>query len=448
MDAHDVIVVGAGLAGLRAATVLAQAGVDVVVLEAASAVGGRQRTDRVDGFLLDRGFQLLNPAYPAVGRWVDVQALRLQQFPAGVTVRRAGGIATLGHPLRHPALIPATLRSGLLSARELFALTRWAAPTILRPRAALRRPDTTLRDGWRRAGVTGPLRREVLEPFLSGVLADDSGEASDTFVRLLVRMFALGRPGVPETGISALPLQLAAVARLMGADIRVDRRVTGIRATGGGFEVDSAGGGALTARRIVVAVGAQSAPELVDVPVPATRGLQTWWFATDARPSASALLRIDGRRRGPAVHTAVMSNAAPSYAPPGRHLVEATCLLPPSGGGASESDVRRQMGELWRTDAATWQLLRRDDIPHALPAQTAPLRTIRAPRARDGVYLAGDHRDTASIQGALVSGDRVARALLRELGVTAGRTATPARRADTSASHAATPASHRPTPGR
>jgi hypothetical protein len=280
----------------------------------------------------------------------------------------------------------------------------------------------------------------VLEPFLSGVLADDSGEASDTFVRLLARMFALGRPGVPETGIAALPLQLAAVARLMGADIRVDRRVTGIRGTGGGFEVDSAGGGVATARRIVVAVGAHSVNELVDVPVPATRGLQTWWFATDARPSASALLRIDGRRRGPIVHTAVMSNAAPSYAPPGRYLVEATCLLPPSG-GAPESDVRRQMGELWGTDAATWQLLRRDDIPHALPAQTAPLQTIRAPRVRDGVYLAGDHRDTASIQGALVSGDRVARALLRELGVTAVRTATPA-------SHTDTPASRRPTPGR
>ncbi|MEE2815806.1 MAG: FAD-dependent oxidoreductase, partial [Actinomycetota bacterium] len=86
---HDVIVIGAGLAGLRAATVLAEAGLDTVVLEASDDVGGRQRTDVVDGFRLDRGFQVLNPAYRSVRRWADVPALRLQPFPVGVHVRRA-----------------------------------------------------------------------------------------------------------------------------------------------------------------------------------------------------------------------------------------------------------------------------------------------------------------------------------------------------------------------
>ncbi|WP_324253896.1 FAD-dependent oxidoreductase [Microbacterium schleiferi] len=112
---HDVVIVGAGLAGLRAAITLGHAGRDVVVLEAADGVGGRQRTDVVDGFLLDRGFQVLNPAYPAVRRWVDVQALRLKPFPVGVQVRRETGLVTLADPRRHPSLVPATLRSGLLS---------------------------------------------------------------------------------------------------------------------------------------------------------------------------------------------------------------------------------------------------------------------------------------------------------------------------------------------
>lgn len=415
MESHEVVVVGAGLAGIRCATVLAQAGRDVVLLDAADAAGGRQRTDEVDGFLLDRGFQLLNPAYPAVGRWVDVRALGMQAFPIGVQVRRERGLATVAHPFLHPGLLSATLRSGLLSAPELAALARWAVPTVLRPRAALAGRDASLAEGWRRAGVRGPLRREVLEPFLAGVLADDTLETSDMFVRLLIRMFTLGRPGVPERGIEALPRQLGSIAHLMGADIRLRHRVTGLRAGARGTQVEISDADTLTAGSVVVAVGPEAVHDLVEVPVSPTRGLQTWWFAPDAPPTASAMLRVDGRRRGPIVNTAVMSNAAPSYAPPGRTLVQATCLLPSTGDAPTEADVRSHLGDVWGADAATWPLLRRDDIPHALPAQAAPLRATTAPRVRDGVYLAGDHRDTASIQGALVSGDRVARAVLRDL---------------------------------
>ncbi|MCC4907546.1 NAD(P)/FAD-dependent oxidoreductase [Microbacterium sp. cx-59] len=414
MDAHEVIVVGAGLAGLRCTSVLAQAGLDVVVLEAAEAVGGRQRTDAVDGFLLDRGFQLLNPAYPAVGRWVDVRALGLQQFPGGVQVRRDRGVATLAHPLHHPRLLPATLRSGLLSARELSALARWAGPTIVRPRTALTGADASLATGWRRAGVLGALRAEVLEPFLAGVVADDTLETSDAFVRLLIRMFALGRPGVPEHGIQAVPAQLASMARLMGASIRLRHRVTGLRSGARGTEIAVAGADTLRAQTVVIAVGSEAVPALVGVPSAQTRGLQTWWFEAEVPPTESGMLRLDGRRSGPVVNTAVMSNAAPSYAPPGRHLVQATCLLPSTGGGPVETVVRRHLGEIWGGSVAGWHLIRRDDIPHALPAQTAPLRPTRPARIRDGVYLAGDHRDTASIQGALVSGDRIARAVLRD----------------------------------
>ncbi|KAA9106348.1 NAD(P)/FAD-dependent oxidoreductase [Microbacterium rhizomatis] len=419
MDTHDTIVIGAGLAGLRSAARLAEAGRDVVVLEAEKVVGGRQRTDAVDGFLLDRGFQILNPAYPAVTRWVDVAELHLQRFPVGVRVRRERGSAELTHPLRLPAGIPATLRSGLITPKDLAALVRWLAPVLLRPRSVIAGGDRAVRAEWERIGLRGPLRTEVLEPFLAGVLGEDDGTSSDAFTRLLMRMFALGAPGLPANGIGALPAQLAGVAAVAGADIRLDARVCGLRAGTDGVEVDVAGSDPLRARSVIVAVGPGAVADLLDISPPATKGLQTWWFASDAAPTASALLAVDGRRRGPIVNTVVISNGAPSYAPPGRHLVAATCLLPRSegvdaGGPAREADVRRQLSEVWEAESAGWELLRRDDIADALPAQPAPLRTTSPAHLGDGVYVAGDYRDTASIQGALVSGDRAARAVLAD----------------------------------
>jgi predicted NAD/FAD-dependent oxidoreductase len=116
-------------------------------------------------------------------------------------------------------------------------------------------------------------------------------------------------------------------------------------------------------------------------------------------------------------HAAVVSNAAPSYAPVGRHLVQATCL--PGRGGAGAGDevaVRQHLAELWGRPTRDWDLLVRHEVTHALPAQPAPLRPAAEARVGERVYAAGDHRDTASIQGALVSGERVARAVLAGLG--------------------------------
>ena len=172
--------------------------------------------------------------------------------------------------------------------------------------------------------------------------------------------------------------------------------------------------GTTEARAAVVAVGAEDVARFTGGATPRTSGLVTWWFATDEAPYAEPLLTVDGRRAGPVQHAAVVSLAAPTYAPAGRHLVQATCL-PGRSGADDEAAVRRHVGALWDTATDSWTLLARHDIPHAVPFQPAPLRTSAAARIGDRTYAAGDHRDTASIQGALVSGQRVARTLLRDL---------------------------------
>lgn len=420
---HDVIVVGAGLAGLRCADLLAAHGLDVVVIDAGDAVGGRQRTDIIDGFRLDRGFQVLNPAYPALRRSVDLGALAMGGFPVGVQVRTAQGMAELRHPLRHPLSIVTTLRSGLVNPQDALAVARWAAPALMRPLSRLAQDDIPLRAAWEAAGLRGPLRTAVLEPFLAGVLAEGRGDTSNAFARLLVRYFALGRPGLPAQGIAAVPEQLAAHARAHGAIVRLNTAAERLSVEGSSIEVGVVDGDPVRAARVVVAVGPDAVADLTGIPSPTTNGLQTWWFAATAPPTDSALLTVDGRGRGPVVNTVVMTHTVPSYAPAGRHLIAATCLLPGRGDDAAdaitaaERDVRRHLGEIWGTDVSAWELIRRDDIVDALPAQPAPLGPARSPRHAERVYLAGDHRDTASIQGALASGERAARAVLIDAGV-------------------------------
>jgi phytoene dehydrogenase-like protein len=416
MDA-DVLVVGAGLAGLRCAIRLTELGRQVVVVEAEDSVGGRVRTDMVDGFRCDRGFQVLNPAYPAVRRWVDLDALALQSFGAGVMVRTGDGLRVVADPVREPRLLAQTLRSGYVRPGELAALGRWAGRVLVDPRAVMRQPDTTLAESLDAAGVAGRLRREVLEPFLAGVLVDSHGGSSANFAKLLVRMFARGRPGLPKGGMGALPAQLASGLPQVRLGVPVES-VT----PGDGHQVGVvAGGSTLRARAVVIATDPLTAAGLTPLPEPATRGLVTWWFEAPEAPSPLPLIAVDGRRSGhgapgPVCNSAVMTAAAPSYAPPGRHLVEATCLLDRPDGDAPESVVLRHVGEIYGCDTTRWRTVIRHRIPLALPATSPPLRTRKDVSLGDGLFVCGDHRDTPSIQGALVSGNRTAQAVHSALG--------------------------------
>lgn len=404
---HDAIVIGAGLAGLSAADALTESGYDVLVLEREEEIGGRQRTDDIDGFLCDRGFQVLNPAYPAVKRWIDVEDLGLNPFGSGVLVRTELSLATLANPLREPLAIPKTLASGMLQPGEIGALTRWIAPVLVAPKSVIAGKDRSLAEGLDRAGVRGPLRKRVIEPFLAGVLAEDSGATSEIFAKLLVRMFALGTPGLPTRGIRALPEQLAGRVRSRQGRIHRGKQVVGVTDTADGVDVEVADGTRSHARVVVFAVGPEAAPELTGVKPVATKGLTTWWFAADEAPSKSDMIAVDGTRSGPLVNTAVMSNAVPSYAPEGKVLIQATALLSDEKRVTTEA-ARHHAGRIWGVDASGWDLVVRHDIPHALPAQPPPLRTASKASIGPKRYVCGDYRDTASIQGALVSGRRVA----------------------------------------
>lgn len=414
----DVVVVGAGLAGLTCARELDRRGLEVVVLERSDAVGGRVRTDVIEGYRCDRGFQLLNPAYPAVKQLVDVRALDLRSFAAGAALAGPEGFSIVADPKRSPRYLKDTLRSGYVRPVEIARFGAWAKPSLGSVRKLLAQEDEPLAVSLDSAGVQGMLRDEVFEPFMTGVLAEDRGETSATFARLLVRSFARGTPGVPALGMSALPEQIAGDLR---SEVVLDCEVKAVeRRNDGGWRVLT-DGRRYDARAVVVATDPAAASDLTGLEATSMKGLVTYWFATDEPPTNLDLLVLDPRRSGPVVNTAVMTNVAPGYAPEGRHLVQATTLAgaEPGAAGAAEAgeaEAREHLSRMYRRSTKAWDLVTRHHVVHALPEQRPGVSLRQAVELGDGLFVAGDHRDTASIQGALVSGRRTAAAVARALG--------------------------------
>ncbi len=410
-----VIIVGAGLAGLAAARHLTRRGVEVTVLEASDAVGGRVRTDLVDGFRLDRGFQLYNPAYPEGARVLDHDALDLRSFIAGaeVVVERGGRrrVLRVADPRRRPSwAVPSVLAliGSPLSAARFGA---YAASRAIRSVPSLQRdPDVTTEEALRRAGVDRTLMETVLRPFLSGVLLEAELSTSRRFLDVVLKSFVRGTPGVPALGMQRIPEQLAT-----GVDVRLGHRAAAVSARG----VDVVDGDAHSADAVIVATDPATAADLLgDVRAPAAHSVTTWYYRPDCAAEdladGQAVLLLDAARRGPLVNTVVMSHAAPDYAPPGSALVAASALGVRDG--LQDKAVREQLAWLYGVSTAKWDLIASYPIPYALPAMAVPFELQRPVRTAGGVYVAGDHRDTSSIQGALVSGRRAAQALLEDRG--------------------------------
>lgn len=410
---HDVLIVGAGLAGLCCARRVHQAGLRFLVLEAADAVGGRIRTDVHDGFLLDRGFQVFLTAYPEAQQVLDYQALDLRGFEPGALVRQGGAFHRLTDPWRRPLRGFRSLFSPIGSVLDKARVARLRSRALKRSITNLfAEPETMTLEALRQAGFTGSMIERFFRPFLGGIFLDKELRTSSRMFHFVFRMFSSGDACLPAGGMEAIPRQIA--SGLPSDSLRLNARVVKLQEGSACLE----SGEVIQARAIVVATESPAAAKLLGAPLsPGAQGVTCMYFATDHPPIDEPILVLNGEGRGPVNNLCVPSLMAP-YAPKGRHLISATVLgVPMQDDSALQAEVREHLTSWFGTVVNSWQHLRTYHIPYALPRQVPPALSPpeRPVRCRPDLYVCGDHRDNASIQGAMVSGRRAAESLLEDL---------------------------------
>jgi phytoene dehydrogenase-like protein len=406
----EVVVVGAGLAGLAAALRVAAAGRSVLVLEAEAQPGGRVRSFDVDGFILDRGFQVLPVAYPELHRVVDLDHLELGRFGLGVEVRLEGRALPLELSLSGWRGLGALVGAGLVRPGDLIGLGRLVAGLLRSGGASDEGIGDETTEAWLRAQ---PLSEAMIErlwrPFLGGVTLDRSLHASARSARSALRALLRGGGALPKGGAARVTRHLA--SRLPQGSLRLGAKARAVR----GRLVELEEGGTLTAELgVVVATEGPEASRLLGgrVADPGSRSVRCLYFRSESPVVSHRLVMVDGEGRGPATNAAQVTNVVPSLAPAGWSLLAMAVPGPLDRPGDREllEAARAQLRGWFGAKAASLELVDLVRVPHGQPAQLSPVR--EPVEVEPGLYCAGDYLEEASVNGALASGRRAAVRLL------------------------------------
>ena len=404
-DTSPVIIVGAGIAGLACANYLQGFGIPCTLLEADDRPGGRARTDHLDGFRLDRGFQIFLTAYPEAKRLLDYEALGLKSFRQGATIRLRGKFTTLPNPLREPLSAPQALLSPVGSMADKFKVVQLTGQlSSLDDEEIFRGPATSTLTYLSGFGWSEKMIRNFFQPFLGGIFLEKELITSSHFFRFVFQKFYQGDAALPAEGIEALPRQLA--ARLPAGAVRTGVRVQEVR----GRTVRLENGDTLTGRAVVLATDASAAARLLGDPLETVFNQTTClYFAADASPLTSPMLVINAEPGGLVNHLAVVSDVAPGYAPPGKSLVSVN-LVGTAGplGPDRLAAVRDELASWFGEAVHGWRHLRTYAIPEALPRFTAGQPGEQSLKLAEGLYRCGDYAAYPSYNASMLTGRHVA----------------------------------------
>lgn len=411
MSNPDVLIVGAGLSGLCCAHHLTKNGLSCEIFEASDTIGGRIKTDEVDGFLLDHGFQVLLTSYPEAQAVLDYVALDLHRFEPGALIRSNGTFQRFVDPWRRPKHLLATATSPVASIADKIRVAGLRRDLCSQSLYELyNRPEVSTLERLREDGFSKSITERFFRPFLGGVFLESDLNTSSRKFEFVFSMFSKGDAALPAKGMQAIPRQIA--DGLPSGTIHTNAPVR----RAGRDHVELTSGETHSAKAVVVAVEQSAASEILGESTDADswNEVMCLYFVAEKRPVKEPILLLNGEGRGPINNLCVQSQVAASYAPPGRALVSVSVV---NGLGDDEdqivTSVRRQLGEWFGPEAQQWRHLRNYHVRHALPKQSS-LEPVEKPALReDGVFVCGDYLDAASIQGAMASGRRAAEGVLK-----------------------------------
>ncbi|KAG7674434.1 hypothetical protein KSW81_000089 [Nannochloris sp. 'desiccata'] len=436
----DVIVVGAGVAGLNCAAKLHKKGIPVLVLEASDGPGGRVRTDKHEGFLLDRGFQIFLTSYPEAQEALDYEKLDLRPFYAGALVHWAGGFHRVADPLRHFVDGLASIPNPIGSPVDKINVGLFRLKSLLGSVDDIfKAPETTILKRLQTEGFSDAMIDRFFRPFLGGIFFDRELGTSSRMFSFVMRMLATGQNCLPAAGIGAVADQL--VSQIPADSLRLNCTVSSVSPGTNANEntallpsVTMADGSVLNAKAIVVAtegpVSKQllgsflaSAPSKDAAPV----GTCCLYFAAPKPPLPGNILYLDGDGgQGIVNNCCFPSEVSPTYAPAGQTLVSVSTLgtLPNMSDEELQKTVLNELSEWFKNVPAkegstakvsSWRHLKTYRIPYAQPNQAPPTDSFRKESLGNGLWVAGDHRTSATLDGALRSGRVVAEQIIAEL---------------------------------
>jgi len=401
---YQVVIVGAGVAGLSCSRFLTEQGINHLIVEQSDRAGGRIKTDRLDGFQLDHGFQVLQTGYPGIDQHLDLEALSLSAFPSGVTVRRAGDFHVVADPRHHPRYLFSTVASPIGSIGDRIRLLKLAARLSRRPMEKIfAEPEEKTIDFLRREGFSETFIQSFFTPFFAGASLDPTLEASNRVLKYVTRLFSKGDAALPKAGMGAIASQLA--AHLDEVRLQLNRQVVGVDDNG----VRTADGELITADTIVLALPYPATQRILNRAGPVQSMSETClYFSADWRPPVKEpFLLLNGEGRGPINNIAFPSLVSTDYAPEGKTLVAAVVL----GDEYLENDnlemlVRSQCRDWFGTAVDDWRHLQSYRIEHALPKQAPPTANPYEPvtSVSERIIVCGETGGLPGLQWAMMSG--------------------------------------------